>query len=206
MDMSPAGTFERVYAAIRDQLRKGAFRPGERLEPAAFADQLNASVTPIRDALHRLTGERLVDAPRHEGFRVPLVTETMLRHLYAWHLDLLLLATARRHWGPVSVDDDQDARGLAPSSTLDRQNALFLRLAEAGGNPEHLIALRMLIERMEPYQRFEDKMLEAVQAETEAIASAISAGDRSALRKSLIAYHRRRARLVPELIARMQPD
>jgi len=204
--MSPAGTFERVYAAIRDQLRKGAFRPGERLEPAAFADQLNASVTPIRDALHRLTGERLVDAPRHEGFRVPLVTETMLRHLYAWHLDLLLLATARRHWGPVSVDDDQDARGLAPSSTLDRQNALFLRLAEAGGNPEHLIALRMLIERMEPYQRFEDKMLEAVQAETEAIASAISAGDRSALRKSLIAYHRRRARLVPELIARMQPD
>jgi len=78
------------------QLRKGAFRPGERLEPAAFSDKLSASVTPIRDALHRLTGERLVETPRHEGFRVPLVTETMLRHLYTWHLDLLLLAIARR--------------------------------------------------------------------------------------------------------------
>lgn len=204
--MSPPGTFERVYAAIRDQLRKGAFRPGERLEPAAFCDDLNASVTPIRDALHRLTGERLVETPRHEGFRVPLLTETMLRHLYGWHLDLLLLATARRHWTPVSIEGADDATALAKASQLDRQNALFLKLAEAGGNPEHLLALRALIERMEPYQRLEDDLLDAVQSETEAIAAAVSAGDRRALRKGLVAYHRRRARLVPELIARTQSD
>jgi len=204
--MSPPGTFERVYSAIRNQLRKGAFPPGERLEPAAFADQLNASVTPIRDALHRLTGERLVETPRHEGFRVPLLTETMLRHLYVWHLDLLLLATARRHLTPVSVEGTEDASTLAQASHLDRQNALFLKLAEAGGNPEHLLALRALIERMGPYQRFEDELLDAVQTETDNIAAAISAGDRRSLRKSLIAYHRRRARLVPELIARTQSD
>jgi DNA-binding GntR family transcriptional regulator len=204
--MSPPGTFERVYAAIRDQLRKGVFRPGERLEPAAFCDELNASVTPIRDALHRLTGERLVETPRHEGFRVPLLTETMLRHLYAWHLDLLLLATARRHWTPVSIEGPDDASTLAKASQLDRQNALFLKLAEAGGNPEHLLALRALIERMEPYQRLEDELLDAVQSETEAIAAAVSAGDRRALRKGLVAYHRRRSRLVPDLIARAQSD
>lgn len=204
--MSPPGTFERVYAAIKDQLRKGVFRPGERLEPAAFSDQLNASVTPIRDALHRLTGERLVEAPRHDGFRVPLVTESMLRHLYAWHLDLLLLATARRHWGPVRVERMQNTSVFAPVGAEDRQNILFLKLAETGGNPEHLLALRALIERMEPYQRFEDEMLDAVQAETESIAAAISAGDLSKLRTSLMAYHRRRQRLVPELIARTQSD
>lgn len=204
--MSPPGTFERVYAAIKNQLRIGAFRPGERLEPAALSGQLNSSVTPIRDALHRLTGERLVEAPRHEGFRVPLVTESMLRHLYAWHLDLLLLATARRHWRPVSVEGTEDATAFALASQLDRQNALFLKLAEAGGNPEHLLALRALIERMEPYQRFEDELLDAVQKETENIAVAISAGDRKSLRRSLIAYHRRRARLVPELIAKTQSD
>lgn len=204
--MSPPGTFERVYAAIKVQLRKGAFRPGERLEPAVFSDQLNASVTPIRDALHRLTGERLVETPRHEGFRVPLLTETMLRHLYAWHLDLLLLATARRHLGPVRVERLEDSSTPAPARPLDRQNALFLRLAEAGGNPEHLFVLRALIERMEPYQRFEDELLDAIQTETNAIAAAISVGDRKALRKCLIAYHRRRARLVPELIARVQSD
>ena len=32
--MSPAGTFERVYAAIRQRLRDGLYRPGDRLEPA----------------------------------------------------------------------------------------------------------------------------------------------------------------------------
>ncbi|HYC95653.1 MAG TPA: GntR family transcriptional regulator [Sphingomicrobium sp.] len=204
--MSPPGTFERVYAAIKERLRKGAFRPGERLEPSALSDQLNSSVTPIRDALHRLTGERLVEAPRHEGFRVPLVTESMLRHLYAWHLDLLLLATARRHWGPVSVEGTGGDTSLAQTSQLDRQNALFLRLAEAGGNPEHLVALRALVDRMEPYQLFESELLDAIQTETENIAAAIAAGDRRSLRKRLVAYHRRRARLVPELIARSRSD
>jgi DNA-binding GntR family transcriptional regulator len=203
MDMSTPGTFERVYAAIKDQLRKGVFRPGERLEPAVFSDQLNASVTPIRDALHRLTGERLVEAPRHDGFRVPLVTETVLRHLYAWHLDLLLLATARRHWGPISIEGEVGSTTSLPS-LLERRNTLFLKLVEAGGNPEHLFALRVLIERMEPYQFFEDELLDAIEAETETIAAAISAGDRTGLRRSLMAYHRRRARLVPELIARTQ--
>src|SRR6185503_4923243 len=111
--MTPPGTFERVYAAIRERLRDGLYRPGERLEPALLSDELNASVTPVRDALHRLTGERLVDAPRHEGFRSPMLTETTLRHLYAWHLDLLLLAVMRR--GPSAADpgqstaDDTDA-------------------------------------------------------------------------------------------------
>ena len=202
--MTRPGTFERVYAAIKQHLREGVFRPGDRLEPAVLSEELNASVTPVRDALHRLTGERLVEAPRHEGFRAPLVTETMLRHLYAWHRDLLLLATARRHWGPVSVGQVEDSSRLTPPGLLHRQNTLFLKLVEAGGNPEHLFALRTLMERMEPFQRFEDDLLDAVQEETETIVAAISAGDRPALRKSLVAYHRRRARLIPELVGRLQ--
>ena len=181
-------------------------RPDEPREPAVLSEELDASVTPVRDALHRLTGERLVEAPRHDGFRVPLVTETMLRHLYAWHLDLLLLATARRHWGPVGHERNEGASTASPPGSSDQRNILFLRLVEAGGNPEHLFALRALIERMEPYQRVESELLDAVEAETEAIAAAMSAGDRGALRKSLVAYHRRRARLVPELIARTHSD
>ena len=54
--MTPSGTFERVYFALKDKLRRGLLKPGERLEPAALSDELFASVTPIRDALHRLAG------------------------------------------------------------------------------------------------------------------------------------------------------
>jgi DNA-binding GntR family transcriptional regulator len=202
MSMSPAGTFERVYAAIKDQLQRGMFGPGERLEPAALGYQLNSSVTPVRDALHRLTGERLVESPRHDGFRAPMLTETALRHLYAWHRDLLLLALARRTLAPVpgpAGEDDQQAAGLD-----DRRNALFLALAASGGNPEHVLAFTSLLERMAPVQRLEDKFLDALGPEIATIAGAVEAGDRKTLRSSLVRYHRRRERIVPELLAGLQ--
>ncbi len=172
-------TFERVYATLKERLRSGALKPGDRLEPAMLSEQLNASVTPVRDALHRLTGERLVDAPRHEGFRVPMLTESMLRHLYTWHLDLLLIAVAKQRLR-LTEATEPDAEETADGA-LARQQAIFLEVAAASGN-----------------------LLDAVEPETEAIARAVQAGDRRALRKSLIAYHRRRHRIVPELLDRAQ--
>jgi len=200
--MSPAGTFERVYAAIKHRLREGLYRPGDRLEPAALAEDLNASVTPIRDALHRLTGERLVDAPPHEGFRVPMLTETTLRHLYGWHLDVLLLAVVKRRRTAIAeqigVNGDW---GEVP--LLERQNALFLTLARAAGNPEQLAALESLRYRLEPVQRFEQFFLDETEAETNEILQALQANDSKALRRSLVRYHRRRLKVIPELLARM---
>jgi DNA-binding GntR family transcriptional regulator len=200
--MSPPSTFERVYAAIKDQLRSGIFRPGERLEPAALGDQLNASVTPVRDALHRLTGERLVETPRHEGFRVPLVTETTLRHLYAWHLDLLLLAVINRR-AMTAADPAVVTEAEPGSSRHGRQNDLFLALARSTGNPEHLAALEALRQRLEPVQRWEETFLDQTDAETVSIVQAVQAGDRKALRRALVRYHRRRQKIIPELLTRM---
>lgn len=196
--MSRPGTFERVYAAIKRQLREGMFRPGERLEPAMLADQLNSSATPVRDALHRLTGERLVDAPRHEGFRVPVLTETTLRHLYAWHRDLLLLALARRGtagFGRFGANEQDEGE------LHDRRNAMFLALAASSGNPEHVHALASLLERIEPIQRLEERFLDALETEIAQISEAIRTGDRMALRRNLVQYHRRREKIVPGLLA-----
>jgi DNA-binding GntR family transcriptional regulator len=197
--MTP-GTFERVYSAIRQRLREGVYRPGDRLEPALLSDELNASVTPVRDALHRLTGERMVEAPRHEGFRVPMMTETMLRHLYGWHLDLLLLAAIKRQ--TAAPEQQILANGSADPSYL-RQNSLFLALAWAGGNPEQVAALESLIHRLEPAQRLEHHFLDATEGETDEIVRALQSQDRQALRKSLVRYHRRRLRIIPELLSRM---
>jgi len=192
------GTFERVYAAIRRQLREGAFKPGDRLEPAMLSEQLNASVTPVRDALHRLTGERLVEAPRHEGFRVPMLTETTLRHLYAWHRDLLLLAVAghRRRQASSRPLPSLDAAASDP-------HALFTVIAQATGNPEHVIALDALADRLGPLQRLETVLLDALEEETVEIAAAVESKDARRLRSALLRYHRRRERIVPELIERL---
>ena len=194
--MTPPGTFDRVYAAIKERLRGGAYRPGARLEPAVLSDELNASVTPVRDALHRLTGERLVEAPRHEGFRAPMMTETLLRQLYAWHLDLLLLAVMR-HRGAFPAADAPVLAG----AVHERQNALFLSLTRAVGNTEHLATLEALTERLQPVQRLEAMFLDQVEVETDEILRALRSQDRRGLRKSLVQYHRRRGRIVPELLA-----
>jgi DNA-binding GntR family transcriptional regulator len=199
--MTPPGTFERVYAAIRQRLRDGLYRPGERLEPAMMAEELNASVTPVRDALHRLTGERLVEAPRHEGFRVPMLTETLLRFLYTWHLDLLLLALVKHQAAVVEGLTMVDGRNAAP--VHERQNALFLSIARSTGNPEHVAALEVLSHRLEPVQRLEQFFLGETEAETDEILGALRANDRKSLRSSLVRYHRRRERIVAELLARM---
>jgi DNA-binding GntR family transcriptional regulator len=197
--MTPPGTFDRVYAAIRQRLRQGVYRPGDRLEPAVLSDELNASVTPVRDALHRLTGERLVEAPRHEGFRVPVMTETMLRHLYAWHLDLLLLAVMKHRAAPAA-DETIVSERQSDLPLYDRQNGLFLALARSAGNPEHVAALESATQRLEPVQRFEQLFLDETEAETKEIVEALRARDRKALRRALVRYHRRRLRIIPELL------
>lgn len=201
--MTAPSTFERVYAAIKQRLRDGIYRPGDRLEPASLAEDLNASVTPIRDALHRLTGERLVEAPRHEGFRVPMLTETMLRHLYGWHLDLVLLAIANRR-PPSDPVDDRFAAMSQDGEARHRQNALFLTMARMTRNPEHVLAIEALGDRLEPVQRLEALLLDALDEETREILAALQADDRKALRRALVRYHRRRAAIVPELLERLQ--
>jgi DNA-binding GntR family transcriptional regulator len=199
--MTPPGTFERVYAAIRQRLRDGFYRPGERLEPAMLAEELNASVTPVRDALHRLTGERLVETPRHEGFRVPMMTETLLRFLYDWHLDLLLLALIKHQ--ATGVEGLMSSDGLHAGPAHERQNALFLAIVRSTGNPEHVATLEALSPRLEPVQRLEKFFLDETEAETDEIVRALRANDRKSLRSSLVRYHRRRERIVAELLGRM---
>ena len=201
--MSRPGTFERIYAALRDRLRTGHYRPGNRLEPAILSDELNASVTPIRDALHRLTGERLVEAPPHEGFRVPVMTETTLRHLFAWHRDLLLLAVANRR---VAGAGDPGTAVIRPATADDRLTSLFVDLAGATGNPEHVLAVLAIIERIEPLRRLEAKLLDAIDSEADEILDAFSCADRHRLRAALLRYHRRRLRIIPRLLDQIQRD
>lgn len=192
------GTFERVYAAIKEQLRRGFYRPGDRLEPAILSEQHNASVTPVRDALHRLTGERLVEAPRHEGFRVPVITEGTLRHLYAWHRDLLFLAILNRR---PALGLEADA--IEAQEAYERQNAVFLALVRMAGNPEHAFTFETLAERLEPVQRLAPLALDAVEQETDDILAALTANDATGLRRALVRYHRRRMQIAPELIERL---
>jgi DNA-binding transcriptional MocR family regulator len=200
--MNRPGTFERIYAAIKQQLRSGMYRPGDRLEPALLSYDLNSSVTPVRDALHRLTGERLVEAPRHEGFRVPSLTEGTLRHLYSWQRDLLLLALLTGRGAPGA----DEIAAASRSQAIDPAHAIFAALAEGTGSPEHVFALDAVAERLLPVERFEQEVLGEMEGERAEFEAALELRDRGALRRAINRYHRRRIRAVPQLLERLQKD
>jgi DNA-binding GntR family transcriptional regulator len=186
--MNAAPVFDRVYATLKQMLRNGAVGPGTRLDPAGLSDTLVASVTPVRDALHRLAGERLVDATG-EGFQVPMLREPDLRDLYAWNQQLLLLALRS---GRV------ERAGAPPpdAHSAEIAEALFAAIARSSGNREQLLAVESLSDRLHAARRAELGVLEAVGQE---LADMLDANLRT-LRTLIGRYHRRRIAAVPEIV------
>lgn len=199
--MSPGPTFDRVYLALKDQLMDGSFVPGDHLEPAVIGEDLNSSITPVRDALHRLVGERIVEAPRNDGFRVPAPTEAELRDLYGWNCDLLELGLRKRSPGAggaalyaarqVDMPGDQ-----AASATAD----LFRRIARRYGNPEHEAAVELLNDRLSAMRIVEGRLFADIGDELAALRALLAEEDLPGLRRANAAYHRRRQRSAPELL------
>jgi DNA-binding GntR family transcriptional regulator len=196
--MSPGATFERIYLALKEQILAGNFRPGDYLEPAALSQELNASITPVRDALHRLVGERLVETPRTDGFRVPLMTEMGLRHLHGWNQELLLLALRSRAAGGIEMPA-AIAAGAAPRDLAARTGGLFLGIARRYGNPLLVAAIAANNDRLFACRLIEEQVLDGVAEELESVRLA-AAEDAANLRRILQGYHRRRQRAAPRLL------
>src|SRR6185503_16271757 len=50
-----------AYQQLRDALRSGVLKPGDRIMEVPIAEQLNVSRTPVRDAIRRLESEGLLE-------------------------------------------------------------------------------------------------------------------------------------------------
>ncbi len=195
--MSPGLTFERVYHSLKEQLGSGRFSAGEHLEPAVLSEDLCASITPVRDALHRLVGEGLVEAPRGDGFRTPIVTEVGLRHLYRWNATVL--DTAARAHGRGGVEQASDAAEIEePAFPAER---FFLAIGARAGNPELVATIARLNDRLRPVRRVEQEVPAGLANEIADMGKELAGGQMGALRRSLAAYHRRRERVVDEIVA-----
>ena len=61
---------ERAYRRLRSEILNGDLMPGERLRAAYLQDRFNLGLTPIREALTRLSSENLVELESNRGSRV----------------------------------------------------------------------------------------------------------------------------------------
>ncbi len=192
--MNPAPVFDRVHAAIRDRIASGVWRPGQRIELAMLCDLLDASPSPVRDALHRLRGERLVMDGESDGFCMPSLTEAELADLYAWAHQLLMIGL--RGPGPIG----QTGTSTAPVAAI---TALFEAIMEAARNAEARAAMRSINARLGPARLAELSVLDGIDAEIAGVRQALLADDRAVLRTVLGRYLRRRTKAAPAIIYRL---
>lgn len=193
--MNPGPTFDRVYRALKDRIVRGELAPGDHLEPAALGREMASSITPVRDALHRLVGERIIEAPDHNGFRVPLATEAELRALYGWNLTLLDLGLRRRPGSRTTA---------APETGAATVPDLFLAIGKGSGNSELEASLANIQDRLAPVRLVEAFLFDDVQQEGRELIRLFADGDVGALRRAIGAYHRRRQRRVGDLVVLMR--
>ena len=86
---------DRAYDAIRTGLITSQFAPGQVLVIRSLADIYGISATPVREALHRLVGERLLTMLPSRSIVVPELTLALFDELTAIRAALEGLCAAR---------------------------------------------------------------------------------------------------------------
>lgn len=135
-----------VYQHLREQIFSGELPPGTRLSVPAIADELEASRSPVRDAVLRLIQERLAREEPRRGAVVAQVGPIELAALYEVRevLEGLAARLAVENAGRRLVDRLRDTLAeheeAVATTDLDRHLEADMRfhslIRQAGGNDE----------------------------------------------------------------------
>lgn len=175
-----------AYDDLKRLLLSGTIAPGERLDPARLADDLVSGVTPIREALLRLAGERLVEIRLNTGFHLPVMTETILIDLYRLNFELLRLGHAVPGSGDPALPMHWPGASYADSAA-----DLFIAIADSSQRPELLAQLVMINDRLASARAAESLLFDDVVRELKSI-NDTRHDDKKAFTRGIRAYHHKR--------------
>jgi DNA-binding GntR family transcriptional regulator len=149
LDLDPpaaASLAEKAYVAIRDRLIMLSIRPGDPIDDDALAQDLGVGRTPVREALKRLEGDRLVVSyPRRGTFAIGMDISD-LAHISEIRAQLEPLAARRaaeRSARAMRAELDELASRIEQldATEVDRTDLMHWDLAvhrgmyQAAGNP-----------------------------------------------------------------------
>ena len=101
-----------AYAELRGRILTGTLAPGSRLDQYEVAQAMDMSITPIREAIRRLSGEGLIHLGSHRSASIAGISATEARELFEVRLLLdpgaAVLAAERR-----TPDDIGEMRATA---------------------------------------------------------------------------------------------
>lgn len=86
---------EKAYRLLCDALLKGHFKPGERLKIRDLAEQMSTSVTPVRDAIHRLHYDGALEFQTVRDVRVVKLTSSAYLDIRDVRLPLEMLSARK---------------------------------------------------------------------------------------------------------------
>lgn len=199
-------TADYIYRRIRHEIVGGAFAPGAMLKLTRLTDQFGASATPVRDALHRLVGERLVVLLPGGGFRVRPLDADLLAGLYRWHGHLIQITlerplpeSARKGLGALKHE------ALEPGQVAAASERLFGILASVPQNEELEQAVAAASHALARARALEHRLLPDVVGEFSQLLATIDRAPIGAARRAMARYHQERARSSFAIHMIMQP-
>lgn len=151
----PKDPFSAALDALRDQLRLGRLVSGEPLTITDLAHDLGLSATPVREALSRLAGERLIEDRRGRGYFAPRLDVSDLVELYG----------LRRLYLVEALSNDGGPATFPPPEAPDPAHPAFVRIVQVfdwivarAGNRALFDAYRQVGERLAPAVRVESQV------------------------------------------------
>ena len=166
---NPISIREKVYEAIRNDILNGLIAPGERMIETRLASQIKTSRTPVREALHMLEREGLLEAIPRVGYRVKAlrqdeveeiceirrVNETLAAH---WAMERITARELQALEENLFHSEAEVRRGN-PKSFVDLDAEFHEILARASGS-ERLQELCQLLRRHMLRYRIESIFME----------------------------------------------
>lgn len=110
----------RIYERLRDDIVSGALQPGQKLTLDVLRTRYDLGMTPLREALYRLSASTLVILEDRRGFRVAPISEKHLAEVVQLReeAEILLLRSAFKH-GDVRWESEIVAAFHALQRTAD---------------------------------------------------------------------------------------
>jgi DNA-binding GntR family transcriptional regulator len=158
----PVSIREKVCSVIRNEILNGRISIGERMVEAQLAKQIGTSRTPVREALHMLEREGLLESIPRVGYRVRqiswheieeiceirVVNETLAAR---WAMKRITQRELQALEKNLQVSE-AEVRGGNPGSFVERDGEFHEILARASGSNRLLELCQMLRRHMLRYR------------------------------------------------------
>lgn len=189
---------EKVYEYLREEILNGKIRSGDRLVETDLANRIGTSRTPVREALHTLEREGLVESLQRVGYVVRPISELEVSELcdirlalealalrWALSKDPVRLASAMRD--NLSHCEEQIAAGnLKAFVEMDSQfHDLISRTADSSRLLEMTNSIRRYMLRYRIQSIYTKENVQRAIDGHKAVLKAIENGDKKAAQRAL---------------------